>query len=183
MQITITQAEIETAIRNYTLALIAVREDMRIDIELRATRGAEGYTAVIDINPTDGPNGNEAIPETPKAEPEAKAEVTAEPKTEATAAEVEAEAPKRKPKAVGSIFKKATPAPVEQVEEAALEAPATEDNAPQSAPANEDDVPFEADAPVAAEEAPEAEPTEKPRSIFSKLQKPVNTPKAEPEAA
>lgn len=180
MQITITQAEIETAIRNYTLALIAVREDMRIDIELRATRGAEGYTAVIDINPAGGPDGGEAIPETPKAEPEAKAEVATEPKTETLAVEVEAEAPKRKPKAVGSIFKKAAPAPVEQVEEASVEAPATEDNQPQSAPANEDDVPFEADS---APEVKAAEPVEKPRSIFSKLQKPVNTPKAEPEAA
>lgn len=179
MQITITQAEIETAIRNYTLALIAVREDMRIDIELRATRGAEGYTAVIDISPANGPDGGEAIPETPKAEPEAKAEVTAEPKTETLTVEVEAEAPKRKPKAVGSIFKKAAPAPVEQVEEAAPEA-VVEEAAPESAPANEDDVPFEADA---APEVEAAEPVEKPRSIFSKLQKPVNTPKAEPEAA
>lgn len=181
MQITITQAEIETAIRNYTLALIAVREDMRIDIELRATRGAEGYTAVIDINPAGGPDGGEAIPESPKVEPEAKVEAKPEPKTETPAVEVEAEAPKRKTKAVGSIFKKSAPVADTQALEPTVPETAAEETAPELAPANEDDVPFEAD--VKADSTPEAEPAEKPRSIFSKLQKPVNTPKPDADAA
>ncbi len=51
MQITIVQAEIETAIRNYIQEQIVVREGMKIDIDLRATRGDAGFMATIDIVP------------------------------------------------------------------------------------------------------------------------------------
>jgi hypothetical protein len=57
MQITIIETEIKTAIRNHILGLISVREDMKIDIDLRATRGQEGFTAIVDILPED-PSGN-----------------------------------------------------------------------------------------------------------------------------
>lgn len=53
MQITIVQAEMETAIRNYIKSQITVNEDMDINIELRATRGAEGFQAIIDIVPAE----------------------------------------------------------------------------------------------------------------------------------
>jgi hypothetical protein len=49
MQITIVQAEIEQAIRNYIQDQINVKDGMRIDIALKATRGEEGTTAIIDI--------------------------------------------------------------------------------------------------------------------------------------
>lgn len=49
MQIIIVQAEIETAIRNFVLSQLAVREGQRIDIALSATRGEDGFKATIDI--------------------------------------------------------------------------------------------------------------------------------------
>lgn len=49
MQITIVQAEIETAIRNYILSQLSIRAGMDISIELQATRGAEGYRAMINV--------------------------------------------------------------------------------------------------------------------------------------
>lgn len=51
MQIQLNQVEIETAIRNYVHEQINVREGMQIDITLKATRGDDGQTAIIDIVP------------------------------------------------------------------------------------------------------------------------------------
>lgn len=51
MQITIVQSEIEKAIIDYIKSQVSVRDDMEIDIDLRATRGAEGFQAIIDIHP------------------------------------------------------------------------------------------------------------------------------------
>ena len=49
MQITLTQAEIETAITDYIKSQMTIADGQRITIDLRATRGNEGYTALIDI--------------------------------------------------------------------------------------------------------------------------------------
>lgn len=51
MQIIIIQAEIEEAIEKHIREQIVVKDDHRIDIELRATRGSDGYQAIIDIVP------------------------------------------------------------------------------------------------------------------------------------
>ena len=51
MRITIVQTEIEEAIRNHILSQIQVQDGMEIEIDLRATRGAEGFQADIDIHP------------------------------------------------------------------------------------------------------------------------------------
>lgn len=51
MQITIIQAEIEQAIRNYVGSQLKVADGMEMTIELSATRGAEGFKATIDISP------------------------------------------------------------------------------------------------------------------------------------
>ena len=51
MQIIIVQSEIETAIRNHILSQINVNEGNEINIDLSATRGAEGFKATIDIVP------------------------------------------------------------------------------------------------------------------------------------
>jgi len=55
MQIQLNQAEIETAIREYVHQQINVREGMQIDITLKATRGEDGQTAIIDIVPKKEP--------------------------------------------------------------------------------------------------------------------------------
>lgn len=49
MQITLTQPEIETAIINFVKSQMTIADGQRISIDLRATRGEEGYTALIDI--------------------------------------------------------------------------------------------------------------------------------------
>lgn len=49
MQITLTQTEIETAITDYIKSQMTIADGQRIAIDLRATRGNEGYTALIDI--------------------------------------------------------------------------------------------------------------------------------------
>lgn len=51
MQITLVQAEIEQALTEYIHRQINVREGMHIEIDLAATRGQQGFTAMIDIVP------------------------------------------------------------------------------------------------------------------------------------
>lgn len=58
MQLTLVQTEIEDALRQYVTNQVAVKDNKRIDITLRATRGAEGYQALIDIVNSDAPNGS-----------------------------------------------------------------------------------------------------------------------------
>lgn len=49
MQITLIQAEIETAIKQYVEDLINIKDNMEIAIDLKAGRGVDGFTAAIDI--------------------------------------------------------------------------------------------------------------------------------------
>lgn len=49
MQITLNQIEIETAIRNFVNEQVNLKPGQEINIELKAGRGPEGYTANIDI--------------------------------------------------------------------------------------------------------------------------------------
>lgn len=55
MRIIIVQSDIEEAIRAYLLTQINVKEGMRMDIDLSATRGEDGFKATIDIVPEDAP--------------------------------------------------------------------------------------------------------------------------------
>lgn len=86
MQITLVQKEIETALRNYVTSSVDVQAGKEINITLRATRGAEGYQAVIDIVDAAGNDGSTASDEagedgagantgtlSPQAEPEVEA--------------------------------------------------------------------------------------------------------------
>ena len=50
MQITLEQAEIETAIRQYIDSQVTIKQDQQVDISLAATRGASGMTATISIS-------------------------------------------------------------------------------------------------------------------------------------
>lgn len=60
MQLTLVQTEIEEALRQYVTNQVAVKDGKRIDITLRATRGADGYQAIIDIVSSDSPNASDA---------------------------------------------------------------------------------------------------------------------------
>lgn len=51
MQLILTQRDIEQALTNYVNDLVNIKEGNEITVELKATRGADGATALIDINP------------------------------------------------------------------------------------------------------------------------------------
>lgn len=151
MQITIVQTEIETAIRNYILGQITVRENQRIDIDLKATRGDQGFQAVIDIRPeNDGPQGTKPKAAAPAAKP-ATAPVTIGkgPATKAAEAKVE------------------TKVEAETVAEskAAAEETAQDNTKAETLP----------EATEATETNSDEAPKEAPRSIFGGLRKPVNS--------
>lgn len=71
MQITINQSEIESAITTYINGLFGkLNPGTKIQIELKATRGAEGATAIIDLIPD-----SQAIIATPEPKKKEVAEV------------------------------------------------------------------------------------------------------------
>lgn len=85
MQVTITQPEIEKAIRSYITSIININEGMEVTIQIRATRGEDGTTALIDINPpATEEKATEPAPvvtkRTPKVEPKEEANKPEEPK-------------------------------------------------------------------------------------------------------
>lgn len=87
MQITLTQAEIEQAISNFVTEQVNIREGHTLDIELKAGRGPEGYTATIDIvAPTDT-----VVPRRPAVKPEAVAKAASEQEDVAAPSESEPE--------------------------------------------------------------------------------------------
>jgi hypothetical protein len=120
MIITLNQTQIEEAITDYVNARLVVAEGHRLDIDLRATRGDNGFTATIEINRADAPVQAAA----PAAAPAARS--VAEVLDAEDEAQVAEEPAAPTPKA--TIFKpkkvKAEAAPVEATEapEAAPEA-------------------------------------------------------------
>ena len=149
MQITLIQSEIEQALKNYINDIMSVKDGMEIEIQLKATRGEEGTTAIIDIVPQKpkAPRGSRTSGEIPaKPEPvKAAAPVKAEP------AQAVAEAD---PAPVAESVAEAEADDAEQVAEQAQEPEAQEP------------------APVEAEQAPAEEAPRK--SLFAGLSKPQN---------
>lgn len=66
MQIILVQSEIEQALKDYVGARLVIAEGNEVTVELRATRGADGSTAIIDILPS----GKKVIPVVAIPEPE-----------------------------------------------------------------------------------------------------------------
>lgn len=124
MQITLIQSEIEQALKNYINDIMSVKDGMEIEIQLKATRGEEGTTAIIDIVPqkpkaTRGGRTSGEIPA--KAEPvkAAAAPVKAEPAQAVAESVAEAEADDAE-----QVAEQAQePAPVEAEQAPAEEAP------------------------------------------------------------
>lgn len=205
MQIIINQSQIHEAIRNYILAQISVVGEKEIQIELKATRGDEGYTAIINIgDPTPTPTTKTRAPAAQAAKStttRAPAASKSEPKAEAKAEAEATVAPAVDAAGEPPFDIDDTPAsenvPVEPQAEPEVKAtkpifkPATK---PAKEPAN--------DAPEAAQgvtgEAPAAKPEKvlsfgrkpeeaapevasaandqaPPRSIFASMQRPVNS--------
>lgn len=153
MQLIITQVEIEQALKSYVSGLLVINDGMRIDITLRAERGEDGTSAVINILPADAP------------------------KVEATQTKPATRAPR------GSANKaKTTPAPVveptpEEPQEEEEEEPQVEPD--QDLPFDTDSKEDPEEEPEAEETEVEKEPEPevketKPKSLFANLRKPVN---------
>ena len=153
MQITLNQVEIEQAIANYVNDLVSVNEGMDINITLKATRGEEGTTALIDIVP-------EVVePETPEpvakptrraAKPAVKAAVTkAEPEPEEAPVEAKEE----------PAVKEVEPTPEVKAEEVSYPKPEPEEVLKDAEPVKETEAEI---------------PAEKPKSLFANLRKPNN---------
>lgn len=145
MQITLIQSEIEQALKNYINDIMSVKDGMEIEIQLKATRGEEGTTAIIDIVPQKpkAVRGSRTSGEIPaKAEPVKAA--TSPAKAEPAQAAAEAD-----PEPVVESVAEAEADDAEQVAEQAQE-------------------PVQAEAEQApAEEAPR-------KSLFAGLSKPQN---------
>jgi hypothetical protein len=73
MQLILTQTDIEIALIDYANKVITVKDGMSITVELKATRGADGATAIIDISPAQNTPAAKSpevqTPATAKAEP------------------------------------------------------------------------------------------------------------------
>lgn len=171
MQITLIQAEIELAIREFVNKRVSIAEDINVAIDLRATRGDLGFTAVIDLTDV-SPEGTSSaevrplaitekvktaratpakaalsVPETPKAPLEEAQEATQEAAAEADAAE-------------GNDSPLGTE---DAQQEGAEEAVGNTSDAADPAPQEQEQ---------SQEEAPP--PAEKPKSLFANLGKPRN---------
>ena len=120
MQITLVQAEIEQALTEYIHRQINVREGMHIEIDLAATRGQQGFTAMIDIVPDDAPPLAVSTP-TPRP---AMRNITRTKEASASVLGVSAA-----PVAVEVPVQQELPIEVPAVEEAKAETPAVEDDA------------------------------------------------------
>lgn len=129
MQITLIQSEIEQALKNYINDIMSVKDGMEIEIQLKATRGEEGTTAIIDIVPQKpkAARGGRTSGEIPaKAEPvkAAAAPVKAEPAQAVAESVAEAEADDAEQVAEQAQEPEAQePAPVEAEQAPAEEAP------------------------------------------------------------
>lgn len=127
MQITLIQSEIEQALKNYINDIMSVKDGMEIEIQLKATRGEEGTTAIIDI-----------VPQKPKAARGARVSGETSGKSDtvrAAAAPVKAEPAQ----AVAESVAEAEADDAEQVAEQAQE-PEAQESAPveaEQAPAEE----------------------------------------------
>lgn len=164
MQITLIQSEIEEALTAYIHSQITVKEGQKITIELKATRGAEGTTAVIDIV---ADKGGVAEPVRPAANSGASKPATDKPKAEVKAkAEVKPEVVEDKPDTAEDTA--ADSNALDQATEAgdvANNGDASADDAGQSG---------EAGVADAGEAEAAADPAPAKKSLFAGLQRPKN---------
>lgn len=146
MQITLNQNEIEIAISEYIESQVQLKEGQQVEIDLKASRGPEGFTANIDI--VKATAARKVSGSTTGSNKPEKSTVKAEPKPET-------ETPKKEE-------------PVAEKEVAPVQADtATNDTEADAA------MDTKAETPSENEEVP-TETSQKPVSLFSNLQKPTN---------
>lgn len=166
MQIQLNQVEIELALRNYVNGILQIQEGMDINITLKATRGDDGQTALIDIVP----KPEEKVVAPPPAQTSGVA-IQRRPRmaqaTQAVASESKAQDPAQSQGVSGSVGDNTAKEATGNVATEAQTAVA--DNSTSSdAGATTGDV---ADASQAGEEKPASER----KSLFSGLSRPVNS--------
>lgn len=164
MQVTLVQSEIEQALREFINSQINIKDGMEIVIVLKATRGDEGTTAIIDI-----------VKPEPVADAVKGTAIVSEPKARTVTAaknEMVKDTPAKQPaveKAVPVVkeepAQKATPVVEEELEE---QLPDEQTNAAEAGSTGGGQIGGAADDP-----APER-PVSKAASLFSGLQKPKN---------
>lgn len=167
MQITIVQTEIESAIIAHIKSQVAIRDDQEITVDLRATRGAEGYQAVIDIRPKEGGQTSSSAPDGPepplptlKPQPAPMKPLGIEKAvTDSIVSNKVMQPPKDLPKSV-----------VDKAPEPAKEQPASVEAL--GAEANKS--PLFAPKPAVPDTSEELAKAPAPASIFGSLKKPVN---------
>lgn len=169
MQISINQREIEHAIEKHVREQVAVRDDQVVKIDLKATRGPEGYQAYIDIVP------KEAEKSTTRAKASsvsaAGTSATATKSTGVKAAVAEAKATKE-PEPQAAEPEVIAETPVEAVAEAARPEPET---AMADVPEPVEEAADDKTAAEPTEVTADAETVPAPRqSLFRKLQTPEN---------
>jgi len=143
MQITINQTQIEKAIQDFMLKRINIKEGTEIKIEMKATRGAEGFSAVIDI--IDDLDAHNAMLEQEKAR--------------------QTSAKEEKLEKAGRFLDRVKTKKSEPEPESEIEDPEEEDQPSEESCADAD----EADEPKEPEESVDAEEAPKPakaKSIF-----------------
>ena len=156
MQITLNQTEIETALRRYVNDQVNIREGHEIVIDLKAGRGENGFSATIDIVPAD------AMPKAPEPTPAA---------TSTKPLGIQEKVRSKLQPATPTVSEEAAPETAEEAaDEAATETATDASPEPETATTSQDS--GDTNEPEGADE--EAPPTEKPKSLFAKLQKPRN---------
>lgn len=168
MQIIIVQAEIEAAIRNYINNQLQVKDGHRIDIELSATRGADGFKATIDIVAANAPSLPKGSPEVDAAPAPAPAPTPSPAKAEVAVVRsvISSPAPAPKPE---TAAKDPEAAQALSTDGAAAEAGAASNASAETAQEGA------ADAGAKQDGAPVVEVEAKPaRSLFAGLKKSVN---------
>ena len=172
MQLILTQSDIETALINYVNELVNIKDGMSITVDLKATRGADGATAIIDISP--------AKTGSAKAEPVVKPAVVTNSKPAQAKAETKAE-PKAEVKAdpKPEVEPETSTDPVVDPSNTVAETQGQESQSGAGEDAAADSNAAEESAQVADEageaEAPATETQgSKPKSLFEGLRKPKN---------
>jgi hypothetical protein len=61
MQLILPQSDLEQAIKNYVNDLVNIKEGTTIEIDLKAGRGLDGFTATVDINKIGGPSAPKTV--------------------------------------------------------------------------------------------------------------------------
>lgn len=151
MQIILTENEIKQSIEEFVFKSMNVNEDKAIDIDIKATRGADGTTAVIDIVDREG--------DTPEPIKDTKAPVKKKPGP--------------KPKAVEKAPEPETE-PTESEEQPDFEEESEETTAPKETESEAEEDDGSVVDPVEDKSEAEAEPAPK-KSLFAGLGKPKNS--------